>query len=224
LWSLYVRHLRQRSSLIEIALAMNAGGLNHGTAGNVSVRVDSGFLLTPTGIPYESLAPNDIVEMDFSGRISPGQLKPSSEWRFHRDLYAARAEVNAIVHVHSSYATVLACNRREIPAFHYMVAVAGGKCIPCADYATFGTQALSDKVIATLQGYRACLLANHGMIAVGESPERALRLAREVEELARQYCLSLSLGGPILLDDAEMDLVLEKFSIYGRQDVPEDDR
>ena len=151
-----------------------------------------------------------------------GALLPSSEWRFHRDIYAARADAHAIVHTHAPFATSLACLHRGIPPFHYMVAVAGGTDIRCAPYATFGTQALSDHAVAALAGRRACLLANHGMIAVGASLERALALAVEVETLAEMYWRALQIGEPVLLPDAEMDVVLEKFATYGQpQDVGE---
>lgn len=211
-----LRYFELRKALITTACATNACGLNQGTAGNVSARIPEGFLITPSGVPYDQLAPPLLVEMSLDGQLRSDQLNPSSEWRLHRDIFATRPEVGAILHVHSPYATALACARQQIPAFHYMVAAAGGKTIACAAYATFGTQELSDKVLVALQGRRACLMANHGMVAVGPGLEEALRLAIEVEELARQYHLSLQIGGPVILSDEEMEIVLDKFKTYGR--------
>ena len=209
-----------RVAVISTALAMNAAGINRGKSGNVSARwrdgAFNGFLITPTGVPYEQTSPEQIVGMTMAGEVR-GALLPSSEWRFHRDIYAARAEAQAIVHTHSPFATSLACLHRDIPPFHYMVAVAGGKDIRCAPYATFGTQKLSDHAVGALTGRRACLLANHGMIAVGASLPQALALAVEVETLAEMYWRALQIGEPVLLPDAEMDHVLEKFATYGQR-------
>ena len=204
-----------RQAIIATALRMNALGINQGKAGNVSARFDDGYLVTPSGLAYDETSPADIVRMDFTG-IAAGTCRPSSEWRFHQDIYVARPEVNAVVHTHSPYATTLACMGLEVPAFHYMVAVAGGKSIRCAPYATFGTQALSDHAVAALHDRKACLLANHGLIAVGPSLKDALALAVEVEALCGQYWRVLQIGKPILLADAEMDVVLEKFRTYGQ--------
>jgi len=208
-----------RSAIVETALAMNAHGINRGKSGNVSARLRQddvdGFLVTPTGLPYDRTTPDDIVAMTLEGKAC-GERLPSSEWRFHRDIYRTRADASAIVHTHAPFATTLACHRRSIPAFHYMVAVAGGRDIRCADYATFGTQALSDLVLTALEGRRACLLAHHGMIAIGASLEKALALAVEVETLAEMYWRALALGNPENLPDAEMDIVLEKFATYGQ--------
>jgi L-fuculose-phosphate aldolase len=203
-----------REEIIATAIAMNAQSLNRGKSGNVSARIDDGFLVTPTGLAYESMQPEDIVAMTQDG-AARGSRRPSSEWRFHRDIYAGRPEVAAIVHAHSSFATTLACLGRDIPAFHYMIAVAGGNDIRCAPYATFGTQELSDHALRALEGRRACLLANHGMIAVGATLTEALALAVEVEALAEQYWRALQIGDPKLLPDAEMAVVLEKFRTYG---------
>jgi L-fuculose-phosphate aldolase len=197
---------------------MNARGLNRGKSGNVSARFDAGFLVTPTGMAYESTQPVDIVAMTQDG-AALGPRLPSSEWRFHRDIYAARREVGAIVHVHSPFATSIACLGRDIPPFHYMIAVAGGKDIRCAAYATFGTQQLSDHALCALAGRKACLLANHGMIAIGASLTAALALAVEVEALAEQYWRALQIGTPNLLSDVEMEIVLEKFRSYGQPDA-----
>jgi L-fuculose-phosphate aldolase len=210
--------LALREKMIATALEMNARGLNRGKSGNVSARFDDGFLITPTGMAYESTQPADIVAMTRDG-ATRGPRLPSSEWRFHRDIYAARREVCAIVHAHSPFATSLACLGRDIPQFHYMIAVAGGKDIRCAAYATFGTQQLSDHALRALEGRKACLLANHGMIAVGASLNAAFALAVEVEALAEQYCHALQIGTPNLLSDVEMEIVLEKFRTYGQPDT-----
>ena len=212
-----------REQVIATALAMNAAGINRGKAGNVSARwrdeAFDGFLITPTGVPYARTLPEQVVMMTLKGK-SLGALLPSSEWRFHRDIYAARPDVQAVVHTHAPFATSLACMGRGIPPFHYMVAVAGGPDIRCAPYATFGTQELSDHAVAALAGRRACLLANHGMIAVGSSLDQSLALAVEVETLAEMYWRVLQIGEPVLLPDAEMDVVLEKFRNYGQPQKP----
>ncbi len=198
---------------------MNAAGINRGKSGNVSARWREddfdGFLVTPTGVPYDRTTPEQIVAMTLAGEAR-GTMLPSSEWRFHRDIYAARGDAQAVVHTHAPFATTLACMHRGIPPFHYMVAVAGGRDIRCAPYATFGTQELSDHAVAALAGRRACLLANHGMIAIGGSLERALALAVEVESLAEMYWRALQIGEPVPLPEAEMDAVLEKFATYGQ--------
>lgn len=204
-----------RREIVATALKMNALGINRGKSGNVSARVAGGFLVTPTGLAYESTRPEDIVAMTLAGESSGSRL-PSSEWRFHRDIYAAREEASAIVHAHSPFATTLACLGRDIPPFHYMVAIAGGRDIRCAPYATFGTQELSDHTLRALDGRKACLLANHGMIAVEGSLAAALALAVEVEALAEQYWRALQIGTPNLLSDAEMAVVLAKFATYGQ--------
>jgi L-fuculose-phosphate aldolase len=212
-----------RTALIQTCRAMTAGGLSFGTSGNASVRLDSSrMLITPTGMAYESLQPDDIVEVSLSGHVR-GRRRPSSEWRFHRDILAARTEINAVVHSHSPFATALACRGEGIPAFHYMVAVAGGPDIRCAPYATFGTEELSEHAVRALADRRACLLANHGQIALGTDLPAALKLAGEVETLAAQYWRACQGGTPILLDDAEMIRVAEKFRGYGDQSAPLDE-
>jgi L-fuculose-phosphate aldolase len=205
-----------RQSLIDHCCAMNASGLSLGKSGNASLRWGDGLLITPTGRAYDRLQPEDIVFLDADGGCAPGQLIPSSEWRFHCDILRAYPTANAVVHVHSTYATALACLGEGIPAFHYMVAAAGGADIRCAPYATFGTQALSDHALTALEGRKACLLAHHGVIACGVELEAALALAVEVENLARTYAAVRQLGTPRLLDAAEMDRVLEKFASYGQ--------
>jgi len=204
-----------RGRLVEVARRMNGSGINQGKSGNLSARCEGGFLITPTGLPYEKLEPGDLAFMRTDGSHD-GPRAPSSEWRFHRDIYVKRGEANAVVHCHSPYATTLACLRRAIPAMHYEVAFAGGTDIRCAEYATFGTQALSDNAIAALEGRRACLLANHGTLAFGPTLEAAFALAEKVEALARLYWQALQVGEPIVLDAAEMARVLERFKDYGR--------
>lgn len=205
-----------RRLIIYTAQKMNALGINQGKSGNVSARTDEGFLITPTGIAYDEAKPEQIVATALDGSFA-GEVLPSSEWRFHADIYRAREDVDAIVHTHSTFATTLACLGKNIPAFHYMIAAAGGRNIRCAPYATFGTQELSDHAVAALDGRNACLLAQHGMIAVGATLEKALALAVEVESLARMYWQALQIGEPPVLDDVEMTIVLEKFRTYGQQ-------
>ncbi len=214
-----MKHRELRARLIETALKMNELGLNQGRSGNLSVRAARGLLVTPSGIAYEEMRPSDIVEIKLDGSII-GPRQPSSEWRFHLDIFAARADVGAVVHAHPMFATTLACLRRGIPAFHYMIAVAGGDSIRCAPYATFGTKKLSRYALAALEGRNACLLANHGMIAMGETLAEALELGLEVETLAAQYWRALQIGKPKLLPKAEMARVLKKFEGYGRQPAP----
>ncbi len=207
--------LTLRSEIIATARRMNERRINSGKSGNVSARTETGFLITASGLAYDAMRPEDVVAMTLAGDAT-GDRVPSSEWRFHRDIYANRPDAGAIVHAHSPFATTLACLERAIPAFHYMVAVAGGNDIRCAPYATFGTQKLSDNALVALSGRRACLLANHGMIAVDASLEAALALAIEVEALAEQYWRALQIGPPSVLSDAEMKIVLERFKGYGQ--------
>lgn len=214
-----MRFARKRQALIAAAQRMNSLGLNQGKSGNLSLRVRDGLLITPSGMHYDRLVPADIVFMTADGQVPPGQRKPSSEWRFHVDILNARPEAGAIVHAHALHCTAIACLRRPIPAFHYMVAVAGGDTIRCADYATFGTQDLSAAALAALDGRTACLLANHGMIALGATLDAALALAVEVETLAAMYGQALQIGDPVILLAEEMRIILDKFRTYGRQEV-----
>lgn len=200
--------------LIETAISMNVSGINRGTSGNLSVRTDSGFLISPSGMDYSELVPEDIVAMNLDGEWG-GSNPPSSEWRIHRDIYIRREDALAIVHAHPTFCATLACLGKPIPAFHYMVAVAGGKDIRCSPYATFGTQELSDQVLAALENRKACLMANHGIVCLGRDLPGALALAIEVEQLAQVYYQCLVAGEPVVLDDAEMERVLEKFKTYG---------
>lgn len=204
-----------RRALIDTAIAAQREGLNRGASGNLSVRYGNGFLITPSGMAATEQTAEEVVWMDMDGNAQ-GVRKPSSEWRFHRDLYVARPEFGAVLHAHSTFATTLACLGRDIPPFHYMIAAAGGKTIRCAPYATFGTQELSDLALTAMVGRKACLLANHGLLVAESDLERALALAVEVENLCEQYCRALQIGTPKLLSDAEMDVVLEKFKSYGQ--------
>jgi len=203
-----------RASMVMGAQRLSALGLNRGSTGNIGVRLKNSFLVTPSGVPAEELLPQMMVEMDFSGMVL-GAGKPSSEWRFHRDILAARTEIGAVVHTHSRYATSLACLQRDIPAFHYMIAAAGGDTIRCAPYALFGTQELSDLALQALFERKACLLGNHGMIALGVDLKAALALTLEVESLAQQYWTALQLGEPNILTTQQMQAVMEKFKTYG---------
>ena len=206
-----------RKQLIDTAMAMNACGLNQGSSGNVSVAFDQGMLITPSGMDYAGLSLDDIVWLDFDGN-SQGRRKPSSEWRFHAAIYQHRSEANAVLHAHPVSCATLACLGKGIPAFHYMVAVAGGKDIRCANYATFGTAELSEHVLKALEGRKACLMAHHGLTCFEKDLSKVLALAVEVEHLATVYSRILAIGEAEVLGDSEMDLVLEKFSSYGMQD------
>ncbi|MBA3032626.1 MAG: class II aldolase/adducin family protein [Gammaproteobacteria bacterium] len=223
------------AAVLATARAMNAAGINRGTAGNVSVRCDDGFIITPTGMAYDDCKAADMVKVGISGAppkvgagataqperantgTATGKRKPSSEWRFHHDIYAARHEAGAIIHAHSPFATALACQQLEIPPFHYMIARFGGATVRCAAYATFGTQALSDAMLVALQDRCACLMAHHGMVVFGSDLKEALALAIEFESLCEQYWRVLQLGQPKLLSADEMTRVSEKFKDYGRQ-------
>lgn len=205
-----------RREMIATCLRMNAEGLNVGSSGNLSVRVGDGFLITPSGIPYDRMTPEMIVPMDMDGRYY-GDYIPSSEWRFHYDILKARPDVNVVLHSHAVHCAILACTRRDIPAIHYMVGVGGGAVIKCSDYAPFGTQALSEAALAALEDRMACLLGNHGVIALGKTQDKAFGVLQEVENLARIYIGTLTIGGGVVLGAAEMDVVLQRFKTYGKQ-------
>jgi L-fuculose-phosphate aldolase len=205
-----------RSEMLAVARRLSDLGLNRGSTGNVSARNGDCWLVTPSGVPPEELAAQAMVAMRFDGQPQ-GAGKPSSEWRFHRDILVARPEVGGIVHTHSRFATAFACLHRDIPAFHYMIAMAGGDSIRCSPYALFGTQELSDYALKALTGRKACLLGNHGMIALGAELADALALAIEVESLCEQYWSALQLGAPNILSESQMAEVIEKFKGYGRQ-------
>jgi L-fuculose-phosphate aldolase len=199
------------------AQQMMAHGLSRGTAGNVSARVPDGMLITPSNVPYESMTARDVVALTLHGEpLDSTQRRASTEWRLHAGIYVTRADVQAIVHTHSPYATALSCMRRGIPAFHYMVVVAGGSDIPCTEYALFGTGELACHAAGALSKRNACLLANHGVLAAGTSVAAALALALEVETLAQQYCIALQAGEPVLLSDAEINDALQAFTDYRR--------
>lgn len=210
-----------RQALVDTCRAMNDSGINQGTSGNASARLDDQrFLITPSGRAYDTMKPVDLPVMSLDGRWT-GTHRPSTEWRFHRDIFAHRPDVGAIVHAHSSFATALACLRLDVPPFHYMVAVAGGDSIRCAPYATFGTQELSDHALAALEGRKACLLANHGLIATGATPQKALALAIEVETLCGMYLRARAVTEPTRLSTDEVARVIELFRTYGTPDFPD---
>ncbi|MBC7755337.1 MAG: class II aldolase/adducin family protein [Bdellovibrio sp.] len=209
----------QCERLLIIAQKLIATGLNKGTAGNASVRCQEnghdGFLVTPSGMAVEDMNAASMVKMQFDGSYEAGKI-PSSEWRFHRDILASRADINAIIHTHSMFATTLACLHKDIPPFHYMIAVVGGDTIRCAPYALFGSQALSDNALAALSDRKACLLANHGMIALGRDLDDALAVTIEAENLCEQYWRAMQIGEPNILSEAEMREVFQQFKGYGK--------
>ncbi len=205
----------EREQLLKIAQKLNDTGLNKGTAGNCSVRCEAGFLVTPSGMAVEDMTAASMVKMQFDGSFEAEKI-PSSEWRFHRDILASRADINAVVHTHCMFATTLACLHKDIPPFHYMIAVVGGDTIRCAPYALFGSQALSNNALAALIDRKACLLANHGMIALGRDLDDALAVTVEVENLCEQYWRALQIGEPHILTEAEMREVFQQFKGYGK--------
>ncbi|MFA6041314.1 MAG: class II aldolase/adducin family protein [Methylophilus sp.] len=201
--------------LLCITQQLVSAGLNRNTSGNVSVRDEDGFLITPSGMPVEQMAPSSMVRMQFDGSFDSGK-KPSSEWHFHRDILQTRPEINAVIHTHSMFATTIACMHKDVPPFHYMIALAGGDSIRCAPYALFGTQALSEYALQALLERKACLLANHGMIALGRDLEDAMAVTVEVENLCEQYWRLLQIGEPPLLTTAQMCEVFQQFKGYGQ--------
>ena len=207
--------------VLATARTMNACGINRGSAGNVSVRCEGGFIITPTGMAYDDCTAADMAKVGADGTAN-GLRKPSSEWRFHRDIYAARPEAGAVVHTHSPFATALACQEMGVPAFHYMVARFGGTDVRCAAYATFGSQELSDAILVALEDRCACLMAHHGMVVFGRDCDHALALAVELETLCEQFWRVLQLGAPKLLPADEMTRVLAKFASYGQQGGQQD--
>ncbi|MBI3297042.1 MAG: class II aldolase/adducin family protein [Elusimicrobia bacterium] len=209
--------------IIETCLHLERRGLNQGTSGNVSVRLGrnpkDGFLITPTAVPYDVMQPEDLVHMRFDGKHT-GRHAPSSEWRIHLDILRSRPEVGAVIHTHSGFSTTLACLERRIPAFHYMIALFGGDDIRCSDYATFGTQELSDRVLKALKGRSAALMGNHGLIVLAPNLKRALALTVEAEMLAMMYWRAIQVSEPRILSDAEVARVRAKFSTYGKSAPP----
>ena len=205
-----------RARLLHTLRAMGAARLNVGTSGNASQRLEGGrMLISPSGIAAERCRAEDMVVVEADGRYA-GARAPSSEWQLHHDVYAAFPAAGAVLHAHSPFATALACQRLDIPPFHYMIARFGGTTVRCARYATFGTQALSDATVAALHERSACLLANHGMVVFGRDLEHALAMAVEFETLCEQYWRTLQLGAPVLLSEAEMAEVIERFKWYGK--------
>ncbi|MFC5503918.1 MULTISPECIES: class II aldolase/adducin family protein [Hyphomicrobiales] len=205
------------AGIVAVAQAIDVAGFCPSKSGNVSARTEAGFLITPSGLPYAQTTPADLIELSLDGAVLSGARKPSSEWPFHAAIYRARPEAQAIVHTHSPRATALSCTRRGIPAFHYMIALCGGADIRCADYATFGTPELAENAVRALEGRKAVLLANHGVIALGASLAGAHQIVAEVENLAGQYLDILAAGlDPVILDEAEMARVSAKFAGYGK--------
>ena len=211
-----------RADIVAKARWMNAAGLNQGTSGNISARYKDVLLITPSATPYDAMTAETIAAMPLGGEYGSwsGPLNPSTEWRFHLDITKSRPDVGAIVHTHSTYATVLAIARKEIPACHYMIAAFGGSTIRCAGYARYGTKQLSDLALKALEGRNGCLLANHGMLALGANLEKAMWHAMELETIARQYYLSLALGEPFILSDEQIAEAARGFATYGLRDAP----
>jgi L-fuculose-phosphate aldolase len=205
-----------RATVVAAARRLEALGLNQGTAGNVGLRVDDGLLVTPSGLAPADLGADQIVRMSASGEVAPGQLAPTSEWRLHAAVLAARPDVSAVVHTHSPEATAVACLRRALPAVHYVIARAGGTVVPCATYATYGTAELAANVVAALGRGAACLMANHGVLTVGASLDAAVALAADVEWLAGVYRRAIALGEPVVLADDEVARVADLFETYGQ--------
>lgn len=212
-----------RAEIVQAARSMNALGINQGTSGNISARLGDTMLITPSATPYDQMRPEDVAVMPLDGERGAwsGPLKPSTEWRFHLDILRGRPDAGAVVHTHATYCTTLAILRRPIPAVHYMMAAFGGTDVRCAPYATFGTAELAGHTLAALDGRNACLLANHGMVVVGATLAKAMWLAVELETIARQYYLSLQIGEPHVLSDAEIADTAKSFSTYGLQERDE---
>ena len=204
----------EAEQLIKYAKMLNTENLSALRSGNISVRYKNGFLITPSGVKYSSLKIDDIVFVSLEGKFDGNKKKPSSEWRIHKDIYNIKQEANAIVHAHSTNATAVSTHRKSIPAFHYMVALAGGNNIKCADYATFGTKKLSDNIIKALENRKACLMSNHGQVAFDESLDKAFELAQEIENICHQYINALKIGNPMILSDEEMSKILKQINSY----------
>ena len=212
-----------QQQLLDLTLHLQSSGLNEGSSGNCSIRDRDGFYITPSGLNPKAMSIDDMVFMDFKGTIQSSQKpprEPSSEWRFHHDILKSRKDANVVIHTHSTFATTLSLFRKDIPAFHYMIAVAGGNSIRCTKYELFGTQALSDAALVALNDRKSCLLANHGMIVIGRDIEDALNISHEVERLCEQYTYALQNGSPVILSDEEMGKVIERFKSYGNWKEP----
>lgn len=217
-----MQELKLRQSIIDHCRQMNASGINQGTSGNISVRFEDRMLITPSAVPYDEMTPDMIASMPLDGEYGSwtGSKKPSTEWRFHLDILRTRPEINAVVHTHATFSTILAIAHKSIPACHYMVAAFGGDDIRLCDYARYGTKELSDNVLKALKDRTACLMANHGMIATGGSLEKAMWAAVELETIAKQYYHALLLGGAVILPPEEIEGVRRGFASYGLQDKP----
>jgi L-fuculose-phosphate aldolase len=220
--TLYRDDIESRQQVVSALQQLVERGLTSGSSGNVSVHTDSGMLITPTGVIPRELEPEHIVAMQLDGTVAADQLTPSSEWRMHADIYANKPGLEAVVHCHSNYATILACAHKSIPAQHYMIAATGSYEIPLADYATFGSQELSDAVLRALSTSLGCLMANHGQLTTGFDLPGAIKLAELVEELAHWHWGALAIGGPTLLSGEQMDEVLTAFASYGQQEKRKD--
>ncbi len=206
-----------RAEIVAVAQAIDRAGFCPSKSGNVSARFAGGLLITPSGLPYARTRPEDLIHLSLDGAVLSGARKPSSEWPFHVAIYRARPDAQAIVHTHSPRATALSCTRRGIPAFHYMIALCGGADVRCAEYATFGTPELAENAVKALEGRKAVLLANHGVIALGGSLAGAHQIVAEVENLAGQYLDILAAGlEPAILDEEEMARVAARFAGYGK--------
>ena len=212
-----MHHWELRQQIIDMCLSMNANGLNQGTSGNISARYGDYMLITPSGIPYDKLSPGDICRMSLKhDRYEwKGPHKPSSEWHFHRAILQSRKDYGAVIHTHSTYATVLSIAGQNIPACHYMIAAFGGKTVRCADYATYGTAELSNNILKAMRNRTACLMANHGMVVAGADLDKTMWAAVELETLSKQYYLAQQLDGMVILPDDEMARVAEGFKSYG---------
>ena len=209
--------MRPAEEVIKYANMLNSENLSALRSGNISIRHNDGFLITPSGVKYSSLKNEDIVFVSLDGKFEEKKMKPSSEWRFHKDIYINKTEANAIVHAHSPHATAVSAHSKDIPAFHYMVALAGGDDIKCAKYATFGTQELSNNIIDALENRKACLMSNHGQVAFGNNLESAFELAQEIENICHQYINTIKLGIPKILSKKEMKIILEKTKNYKKE-------
>ncbi|KQY32841.1 class II aldolase/adducin family protein [Rhizobium sp. Root483D2] len=209
-----------RQSIIDHCRKMNALGINQGTSGNISARYEDRMLITPSAAPYDEMTPDMIASLPLEGEYGAwdGPRKPSTEWRFHLDILRSRPEVNAVIHTHAIYSTILAIAHRPIPACHYMIAAFGGDDVKVCDYARYGTKELSDNILKAMEGRTACLMANHGMLATGASLEKAMWAAVELETIAKQYYHALLIGGPVVLPAEEIAGVRKGFASYGLQD------
>ena len=209
--------MKQAEEVIKYAKMLNTENLSALRSGNISVRHNDGFLITPSGVKYSSLQIDDIVFVSLNGQFDEKKQKPSSEWKFHRDIYKNKREANAIVHSHSTNATAVSAHGKSVPAFHYMVALAGGNDIKCADYATFGTKELSNNVIKALENRKACLMSNHGQVAFEKSLDKAFELAQEIENICHQYINALRIGVPKILSNNEMNKILGQIKNYKKE-------